>query len=82
MSLAETLDNIRAGAEKNIPAPTLALMHRATRELQEGGQLDNLIRPGERLPDFEMANQFGETVTGAELLADGPLVMTFYRGLW
>ena len=82
MSLAEKLDQIRAGAEKNIPAPSLELMHRATAELEAGGQLNNLIAVGATLPAFEMANQFGETITSAELLSDGPLVMTVYRGLW
>ena len=35
MSLTEKLDAMREGAEKNIPAPALEQMHRATRELQE-----------------------------------------------
>ena len=82
MSLAQKLDQIRAGAEKNIPAPSLELMHRATAELEASGQLDNLIPVGAKLPAFEMNNQFGETVSHAELLSDGPLVMTVYRGLW
>ncbi len=82
MSLAEKLDQIRAGAAKNIPAPSLELMHRATAELEASGQLDRVIPAGAPLPAFEMHNQFGETITSAELLSDGPLVMTVYRGLW
>ena len=82
MSLAAKLDQIRAGAEKNVPAPALELMHRATRELEDSGQLDRVIKVGEPLPSFEMGNQFGETITNNDLLGDGALVMTVYRGLW
>lgn len=82
MSLAEKLDAIREGGEKNIPAPALEQMHRATRELQESGVLDGVIKPGKTLPSFELPNQTDDMVTSADLLAKGPLIMTVYRGLW
>ena len=52
MSLAEKLDQIRAGAAKNIPAPSLELMHRATAELEASGQLDRVIPAGAPLPGY------------------------------
>ncbi|MGI9327379.1 MAG: hypothetical protein ACR2PZ_19330 [Pseudomonadales bacterium] len=82
MSLTEKLDAIRSGAEKNIPAPTLELMHRATKELQESGILSGVVQVGDSLPAFELPNQNGEAVSSAVLLAQGPMILTVYRGLW
>ena len=82
MSLAEKLDQIRAGGEKNIPEPTLKKMHQATDELNASGILDTVIKPGASLPPFELPNQNDQVVTSSDLLAKGPLIMTVYRGLW
>ena len=82
MSLGEKLDKIREGAEQNLPAPALALMHRGTAELQSSGILDSMIKEGAKLPGFALPNQRSEIVHSSELLAQGPLIMTIYRGLW
>ena len=82
MSLSQKLDEIRAGAEKNIPADKLALMHRATDELQNSNIFDGMIQPGDLLPSFSLPNQAEETVDSNDLLARGPIVLTVYRGLW
>lgn len=82
MSLANQLDAIRSGAEKNMPDPTLELMHRATKELQESDILKGVIKPGIALPAFELPNQNDTMVSSADLLAKGPMILTVYRGLW
>lgn len=82
MPLADQLDSIRAGAEKRIPPERFAIMLRATADLRASGIVDHAIKPGQRLPDFALANTRGETVRAADLLARGPLVLTVYRGGW
>jgi len=82
MSLTETLDAIRAGAEKKIPAPMLALMHKATQELSDSGAASNILAVGSKLPNFELNNQYGNSISSASLLNHGPLLLSFYRGLW
>jgi thioredoxin-dependent peroxiredoxin len=37
-----------------------------------------MLRPGERAPEFALADQDGRTATLSGLLADGPLVLYFY----
>ncbi|HEY1762317.1 MAG TPA: peroxiredoxin-like family protein [Acidimicrobiales bacterium] len=37
---------------------------------------------GDRAPDFTLLDALGEPVTLSELLANGPVVLTFYRGEW
>ena len=43
------------------------------------------LRPlgiGDRAPDFELPNAIGRTVSLGDLLTRGPVVLTFYRGVW
>ncbi len=82
MPLREQLDAIRAGAQKQIPADKLAIMHAATEQLKASGAADRALAVGATLPPFELSNQRGETVRSSELLARGPLVLTVYRGVW
>ena len=81
-NLQQRLDRIRASFEKQAPAEALAVMHRATDELRASGILDGLPAVGSALPSFELPDSDGGSVSSASLLARGPLVMTFYRGLW
>ena len=57
-------------------------MHRATEDLQNSGILDRVISVGQRLPDFTLLNTAEKTIHSAQLLQQGPLVLTVYRGVW
>lgn len=37
---------------------------------------------GDKLPAFSLIGSSGSTVTSDQLLSSGPLVMTFFRGMW
>ncbi|KAI1327909.1 AhpC-TSA-domain-containing protein [Xylariaceae sp. FL0255] len=40
------------------------------------------VQVGDKLPAFSMSDATGKTVTSSDLLAKGPLLITFYRGEW
>jgi hypothetical protein len=82
MTLAETLQGIREASAKRIPPERAAIMHRATEELRGSGIMDRVIKVGDPLPAFALPNSYGQEVRSAEVLAKGPLVLTFYRGAW
>lgn len=82
MSLEEQLATIRDAAAKQVPAKSLAVMHRATDQLQQSGLADRALGVGDQLPDFTLSNQDGNDVRASDLLARGPLVLTFFRGAW
>jgi len=82
MSLAERLDTIRQGADKRIPPDKRAIMHRATDDLRASGILNGVIIVGDPLPPFTLKNAFGQEVGSSELLANGKLVLTVFRGSW
>ncbi len=82
MNLCEKLNEIRAGAVKQIPPDTLATMNRATADLRASGILDKVIKTGDALPPFELTNMRGLAVSSAHLLAKGGVVLTVFRGHW
>lgn len=82
MSLAEKLDQIRAGGAKRIPEERRAIMQRATQDLRESGIMNKAIRPGDPLPPFVLPNADGLDVRSADLLARGAVVLTVFRGSW
>ena len=55
---------------------------RMVERLRRNGAGANAPQPGDVLPAFGLTDAQGRFVTSAELLADGPLVLSFYRGSW
>jgi hypothetical protein len=82
MSLEDTLRGVRDASAKRIPAEKAAIMHRATEELRRSGIMGRVTKLGDPLPPFALPNAYGEEVRSADLLAKGPLVLTFFRGAW
>jgi hypothetical protein len=82
MSLEDKLAATRAASAGRIPPDRQAIMHRATDDLRKSGILDRIVAVGKPVPAFALANHDGRHVTSAELLAAGPLVVSFFRGSW
>jgi peroxiredoxin len=87
MSLQDKLDAFRADFKAgkppfNAPAEIHSVMERATAELIASGQAARAIKAGDRAPYFNLKDQDGNDVSSAALLVKGPLVVTFYRGVW
>ena len=82
MNLAEKLTDIRAGGVKNIPKDWQAVMARSLDGLRASGIMEDVIKVGDKLPGFTLNNDDGSVVKSQALLADGPLVVTIFRGHW
>jgi hypothetical protein len=82
MSLKLKLDEQKKNFEKMAPDDALVIMHRATDELRDSGIMDRVLKIGDRAPEFNLLYFGGQDVTSSQLLASGPLVLTFYRGKW
>ncbi len=48
----------------------------------DSGYEDRALRVGDKAPAFQLPDTEGQSVSSADLLAQGPLVVTFYRGVW
>jgi peroxiredoxin len=60
----------------------LATMKRATDELIDSGQAQRAKKAGDAAPEFTLLDPEGKQVRSRDLLAKGPLVISFYRGVW
>ncbi|NWA01708.1 peroxiredoxin-like family protein [Pseudomonas gingeri] len=66
----------------NAPPEVHAVMKRATDELIASGLAERTLKVGDLAPAFILNDPDGNPVSSAELLAKGPLVVSFYRGVW
>jgi len=81
-SLTDTLAAMREVSTSRIPAEIREILTQANEDLAGSGIMDGMIGVGDKLPPFALTNQDGETISSDDLLAKGPLVMSFFRGLW
>lgn len=87
MSLQAKLDAFKTDFEAgkppyNVPYSVIETMHRATAELIASGAAERALKAGDRLPEFMLDDPDGNKVSSKDLLARGPLVISFYRGVW
>ena len=82
MSLADKLTELREGSAKKFPSEVIETMGRATAELRDSGIMESALSVGAEAPEFSLSNTAGETIGSKDLLSSGPLVVTFYRGVW
>ena len=87
MSLQAELDAFKADFEAgkppySVPYSVVEAMHRATAELKKSGASERALKVGARAPGFELQDSQGEPVSSEKLLAQGPLIVSFYRGVW
>lgn len=82
MSLQDKLDAFKAEFAGKRPPEVLATTGKATADLIVSGQAERALKVGDRAPEFRLPAPDGRMVSSRELLAQGPLVVTFYRGVW
>lgn len=83
LPLQGKLDAVKAEFETNIaPKPVVEALHRATNELIAAGAAAKALKAGDIAPEFMLPDADGKPVSSKDLLAKGPLVLTFYRGVW
>ena len=82
MSLNKKLQQIRSASLERIPEEAAAIMVKSVKELAESGVVDNALDKGDAAPDFVLHDFQGHQHASADLLAKGPVILTFYRGSW
>ncbi len=87
MTLQAKLDAFKADFEAgkppyNVPPSVIETMHRATAELIASGAAGRALKAGDKAPAFTLNDPDGQPVSSTDLLAKGPLVVSFYRGVW
>lgn len=80
--LQDQLDSITANTRALVPAERLAIGERAIGELFATGMEERILPVGAQAPDFALPDTTGRMQKSRDLLALGPLIVTFFRGRW
>jgi hypothetical protein len=85
--LQTRLDEFRKAFESgappyNAPREAMETMHRATAELKASGIEEHALKAGDRAPSFTLFNRDHVQVASNDLLREGPMVVSFFRGHW
>lgn len=67
---------------ENAPDAAKVPINRSRAEIEASFDRSTTAKPGQKLPDFSLTNATGKTVTRDELLSQGAVLITFYRGGW
>jgi len=65
-----------------LPPDKAQLLEKAAQDLQRSGIADQVLKAGAQAPDFTLPNAVGKPVNLDKALSSGPVVVTFYRGIW
>jgi peroxiredoxin len=77
-SLTEELTKLRA----TVGEPWRSLSDDVVGHLIKARVADEALKAGDKCPEFSLINAEGKMVRSGDLLARGPLVLSFYRGVW
>ena len=82
MKLQEKLTTMKKESIAGRPPEIVEVLVGEVEKLVQSGIADNAIKTGETLPEFTLADEQGNIVSSRDLLAKGPLAISFYRGVW
>jgi peroxiredoxin len=81
-TLSQQLEEYLAGWMQRVPADRRAAMERHIAYLSETGVGRHAKQVGDQAPEIILPNAHGNMFDVATLLAEGPVIVTFYRGGW
>jgi peroxiredoxin len=82
MSLQEQLTTLKTSSLTRVPEVAREIMIGGLQTLVDTGIVDRAPKVGDQCPDVTLPNQLGKQIRLGDLLQNGPLVVTFYRGGW
>jgi peroxiredoxin len=82
MSQEEQLLAVAKKGAQLIPEEDRNLIIGSLAKFKETFDPNDAIKAGDKLPEFHLTDATGKEVSSADLLAKGPLLITFYRGEW
>jgi peroxiredoxin len=81
-SLQQQIDQAMKEGQRSVPADQLEPFMRPIQQLISSSAASKARKVGEVAPDFTLSDALGRMVTLSDLLQQGPVVLTFYRGAW
>ncbi len=81
-SYSENLEELVGQLKGMFPEDKFKVFNDDANRLARNYQSPLVLKKGDKAPLFELPNAQGKPVSMADLLAKGPVVLTFYRGAW
>lgn len=78
----QKMARLRADTCDQLPTPQMAVLARLTARLRRSGILNRCLQIGETAPDFTFIDSDDNPASLYALLAEGPVVINFFRGFW
>jgi peroxiredoxin len=80
--LREIFAERKALISKYVPPETQAVHARAVAELKQRRLSTNILPTNSKIPEFQLPDHDGKTISSSDLLAKGCVVLCFIRGRW
>jgi len=80
--LSDSLDKKRADFLASAPKEAIKSYQDGIDAVAASGIYNKALKTGDKAPDFELEDAFGNKVSLSSLLKKGPVVLTWYRGGW
>jgi peroxiredoxin len=80
--LQDQLDEITANTRNLVQPERLAVSERAVEDLFATGIEQRILPVGAKAPEFTLRDSTGRLVKSSDVLALGPLIISFFRGRW
>ena len=82
-TLQDRLHALRVAFESGpTPSEDIQILDDHVLAMQKGGFAERALQGGEQAPNFSMRSTCGRTLSLAELLKNGPVILTWFRGNW
>jgi hypothetical protein len=82
MNLTEQLNDLKRQLGQEIPREILIEISQFVQGLVQSGIEKTSCQAGDKVPSFMLPDVTGKMVSSEDILAKGPMVLNFYRGVW
>lgn len=82
MRLSTEIEAAILNFRNELPAEINALLEQGAGEISAMLLAESSLKVGDEAPDFSLVDKEGGTKSLADYLHNGPVVLTFYRGIW
>jgi len=82
MDLQKELQDYLEGMLKKVSEETMKIMSATAQRLIDEKIGQDALKVGDQLPQFALSNATGQEINIYDYLAQGPLIINFYRGAW
>ena len=82
MGLTEQINDLKQQLGREIPGEILEEIGQFLQGLAQSGIEKTSCQVGDKMPSFALPGVKGQLVSSEAILEKGPMVLSFYRGIW